>query len=213
MDATISNSTKQFEKSIKLLATMAGDPITRYNYIMKNYFDDNFMSTIGLGTVGGLMLSTAETVGSTFASIGLVSVVPGVGQVGGAVIAKIGPVIAAAIGGNKVGKAIGNVGLNIIDRAKQGKAELDKLAQDATTLKGYCVSLDGQLSTAIKNVKKASTNIDLAIYKISNMEYKTKEDNVKRMKERKDKLSTIAREMEEFRKVIKTIYANLSALI
>lgn len=162
-------------------------------------------SSTALVTTGSTALSTTVATGS----VGGTAACAG----GSSVIPVIGPMIAAAVGGFMVGKAIGDSVLEYYVYPKEAKKLLDQLGVGAKCLKNYCKSMDTKLAAAIENVNVAISKIDRAANKIKNSEYETKTNNLSRMQSRKTELVTLARDMGELRKVISALYENLFKII
>lgn len=242
MNEKISKSLSFLENTqIKLLSNSADDPVERYNTLCKLYLSDNFLKNVGLGSLSAVLLkasipkvtispltsastalattgtSTAlATTGSTALSTTLAG---GTAAGGGAAVAGgssvlpvIGPVIATAISGWYVGKAIGNLVLENIVYAQKFKSESEILGTNVNTLKAYCKSMEQLLESAIKDAKNAIEKVDKAAKKIKNSEYSTKKTNIDRMQKRKTELATIVRDMGSLREVLVVINENLSKI-
>ena len=131
---------------------------------------------------------------------------------GAGILSSVLPVIAAAIGGFLVGKAIGDLILDDIVLPKKGKEELEKLKGDINKLKSCCNSMSAQLNLSMSSLRAAMTKIDKAAAKLNGLEYATKQDNLKRLKSRKEEIATAYRDVAALKGVISNISAGISRI-
>lgn len=168
------------------------------------------LSAGAVDAMSGIVLGeeAATTAGTSIVA----STVEATTAAGGSALAVYLPLIAAAIGGFMIGKAIGDVVLNKLVLPKKGEKELKKLEQDVKVLKRYCKSMSSQLSVSMMSLNIASKKIDQAAIKINKLEYKTKKENLKRLKSRKTEIATMYRDMAALKQVIGYVNANLSKI-
>lgn len=240
MDATIRGKIDFLGKQNQILANTAADATNSYNSIITSNFSSKFWRDAGLTAGAAALLADAAvpkitisklpeliamtststelaTVGETTALASAIDVSTGAAT--GAAVAGGGAAISSAIPFVLAGIALYGTSKYFADYiteqalAKKGKKQLDDLSANVKKLKGYCNSMISQLDSAIKNLNSASEYISKAEKKIIKQEYKTKDSNLKRIRERQAEVTTTCAQLKSSKQIIECIKTNLEKLV
>lgn len=235
MNENISKQVEAFERTIQWIDQSKVKAIERYNRIMKTYFDSSNVKNAIVAAGGNTVLnlskaaavhagassipaatstalattstSTALSPALTSGALGTTAAVGGGVSVASAAL----PISLAVIGGLALGKGIGDFICSIVDKNK-GEAELKELQKDVLTLKGYCKSMNDQLSITLRYIKEAKEKVSAAKKQLKDQEYPKKDENMKRIKFREKELETIVMDINKLISAINNVYVNLSQL-
>ena len=173
---------------------------------------DGGIEVIGAEMVNAGVAAGSEAAAATTGSSLVTSTVSGTVAAGGSALSVYLPMITAAIGGFMAGKAIGNVVLDKLIMPTKGKKELEKLKEDVIKLKSYCKSMDAQLKLSLAQLKGAYSKLEIAAYKLADLEYTKKNENVKRIENRKKEINAMYADVAKLRIVVNAILVNLNKI-
>lgn len=130
---------------------------------------------------------------------------------GGSAISIALPWIAAGIAAAVVGKVSGEI-IGRVYYAKKGKKLLEELSSNVTLLKTYCNIMKSQISIALDSLNSASILISDAEKEIANPRYRTKNENLKSIRERQAEVQSLINYLKATQTTVDIIYNNLSAV-
>lgn len=167
--------------------------------------------TTSLATTGTTALTTtgmtsAAAAGTTSAAAA------GTAAASGGVLPIILPCLFAAVGGLIFGKGIGDAACTAVDILK-AKNQLEELEKNANRLNTYCKNMSDDLFEVSSELLKAKSEVEFALKKIKNQDYKTQKNNEKRIKYRIAELNAIQQDVAKLMSKITLVQMNLAKLI
>lgn len=152
--------------------------------------------------------STAAAAGSTVSETAAVGASA---AAGGSAIAAALPYVVAGIAIYVTASSLGNLASELM-LARKGEAKLRGLSNNVISLKTYCNIMRSQISVAVGALSSASKYVSIAENRIINNEYKSKNQNLKNIRERQAEISSLIGYLNTTKKVLDVVYKNLAII-
>ena len=130
---------------------------------------------------------------------------------GGSAIAAALPYVVAGIAIYVTASSLGNLASELM-LARKGEAKLRGLSNNVISLKTYCNIMRSQISVAVGALSSASKYVSIAENRIINNEYKSKNQNLKNIRERQAEISSLIGYLNTTKKVLDVVYKNLAII-